>query len=396
MVSLVERGPDQVAHAGIDDLERLHRSLLGVEHAGDQHPGVADDHAARFEQDAQLEVPQHRQDARGVGGEGQGLAAFGLGFPPRFVAAGQRAAVNDADAAADREELDAVPVAEVGGQRGHLAHRFLERAGLGELRPDVHLDPAQAQVRQAGGAVVGVGHAVEVDPELVLRLAGRDVLVGLGVDVRVHPQGDRGGLAEAAGHGVDGLQFRLRFGVEAMDALAQGVLDLGHRLAHASERAAVGPPPRLEHAEQLAARDDVESRACPRQHLQHRQVRVGLDRITNQMVHAGHRLVEAVVVVGEGALAVDVERGAVARGKVGQAHVLAEEFTLAVVEMVHGWAWKKETCAHRRSSATGKRRTKNVCIGSLASQRRMGVNRRRSSSRAKPSGTRARLNACNP
>ena len=56
VVAFVKRGPDQVVHAGVDDLEGLGGALLFVEAAGQQHAGVADDETAGLQQD--LRVPR--------------------------------------------------------------------------------------------------------------------------------------------------------------------------------------------------------------------------------------------------------------------------------------------------------------------------------------------------
>ena len=47
--------------------------------------------------------------------------------PPRGIGAGQRGVVNDADAAADAEELEAMAGRKVLHEGHHLLHRCLER-----------------------------------------------------------------------------------------------------------------------------------------------------------------------------------------------------------------------------------------------------------------------------
>ena len=43
MVALVERGADEVVHAGIHDLEGLGAAFFLIQAAGEQHAGIADD-----------------------------------------------------------------------------------------------------------------------------------------------------------------------------------------------------------------------------------------------------------------------------------------------------------------------------------------------------------------
>src|SRR3970282_2500194 len=51
-----------------------------------------------------------------------------------------------------------------------------------------------------------------------------------------------------------------------------------------------GPPPRREHARQLAARDDVEARAQPRHQRQDREVGIRLDGVRHERLAIRERL----------------------------------------------------------------------------------------------------------
>ena len=157
MVTLVERGTDEIIHAGIDDLEGFGGAALFVEAFGEEHAGVAHDVAARFEQDFQPEILEPGDEFLAVALDGQRALVDGLLFPPVDRAGFERVLVNDADAAADRPEFDAMAGLELDDKRRDFFHRLDERRDGRELRADVHLQAAQLDVFQLlGGALVEV------------------------------------------------------------------------------------------------------------------------------------------------------------------------------------------------------------------------------------------------
>lgn len=48
-MGVVERGAEEIVHARVDDDEGLGLAMLQIDHARDQHAGVADDEAARLQ-----------------------------------------------------------------------------------------------------------------------------------------------------------------------------------------------------------------------------------------------------------------------------------------------------------------------------------------------------------
>jgi hypothetical protein len=137
------------------------------------------------------------------------------------------------------------------------------------------------------------------------------------------------------GDAAQAQQLGLGFDVEAEDRRVQRLPDLGRALADAGEhhlgRIAAG----AQHPRQLAAGDDVEAGTQARQHLQHRQVGVGLHRIADAVVQAVQRLVEGAIVAAQGGAGIDVGGRAVLRGDGGQRHILGAELAVAVVEVIH-------------------------------------------------------------
>ena len=76
---------------------------------------------------------------------------------------------------------------------------------------------------------------LDADAEFVVGGACGDVLVGVGVDVGVDPQGDVGRLAHLACQLVDDLQLGDRFHVEAADAVLDAQLDFPVGFSHSRE-----------------------------------------------------------------------------------------------------------------------------------------------------------------
>ena len=336
MVTLVERRADEVVHARVGDDECLGRRAFDIEHAGQKHTGIADKAASGLEEDFQAERLKQRHDCFRIVVESDALAAVLLGaLPPIGRTAIQRAAIDDADAAADAEELDTVERLQLLHDRDQFSECLDERFGFEDLRSDVRLDAADLQVRQFGRFRVDTEDAVDADAELVVALARRNVFVRLRIHVGIHAQGHRGFLAHGAGHLVDELQLHLGFDVEGIDALLEGVCDFLPRLAHAGKGARVGASARFDHAEKFTARDNVKTRALPRQQVEHGEVRVRFHGETNPVIETGQRLVQAAVMITDRLCAIDVEGRAVLRGQTLEGDALAIQFAVTVGKLVH-------------------------------------------------------------
>ena len=249
-------------------------TLLDEDHRGHQHAGVADDQPSRLEDHPTVERARVPRDDLGVG------------FRER-----RRVVVDpvgNAEAAADVDVLDRVAVAaqdlhEVGEQ----GESVVERREVGNLRADVHVDPVDGETGQCAGAGEHFAGARDRHAELVLRLAGRDLGVGPGVDVRVDADGDRGDRAARRGDGRK--RFELRFGlhVEAEDLFVEAQGHLGVRLADAGEDDLVTGHAGGASAPQFAFAHHVHAGAERRQRPQHRLVGVGFHGVGDQGVLGG-------------------------------------------------------------------------------------------------------------
>ncbi len=208
--------------------------------------------------------------------------------------------------------------------------------GLGDLRADVHLHAAHADVRHLRRCLVDFQRPFQADAELVLALAGGNVFVPARIHVGVDPQGHGRAAVEVGGDGVDHLQFGLTFNVEGKDALPQRVLDFRPGFADACEGAALGFAAGLQHPEKLARRDDVEAGAFVDEQVEDGKVAVGLDGVADEVVHAIERRVEPAEMVADRPRAVNVEGRTVLGGQRGEIDPLAAELAVVVVEGMHG------------------------------------------------------------
>ena len=323
MEGVVERRPDQVVHRRVDDQEVLRVAFLHEDHFRDEDAGIADDQPARLEHHLQAEL-------------GDVLAHdFGIG-----IGQGRRAvvdAVGDAEATAEIDMVDGVAVgAQRADQFSQQRERVVEGLQFGDLATDMGVDAGDLDARKLGGAGIDLAGALPRDAELVLGLAGGDLLVGPGVDIRVDAQRDGGHLAQRHGAGRKQFELRLGFDVEAQYAGPQGEVDLASRLADPGKQDLGGGNTGGERTAQLAFRDHVGAGAKPRQRAQHGLVGVSLHGIADQRVEAREGLAEDAVMPGQRRGRIAVEGSADLRGDIWYRHVLGMKDAVAVFEMVHG------------------------------------------------------------
>ena len=157
----------------------------------------------------------------------------------------------------------------VGAQRAHEIGQqrkgVVERLQVGDLAADMHVDAGDLQPWQLGCAGIHLARAADRDAELVLGLAGRDLGVGLRVDVGIDAHRDVGDAPLAAGD--RGQQFELRLGldIDAEDAFVDRERELARGLADAGEHDLVGRDAGRACALELAFGDDVGAGAELRQ-----------------------------------------------------------------------------------------------------------------------------------
>ena len=234
--------------------------------------------------------------------------------------------------------VDLVAVgAEVADEVGEQPVGLVERLEVGDLAADMHVDAGEAHAWKPRAVGVDLAGPQPGNAELVLGLAGGDLVVGPGVDIRIDADGDVDGPSLGGGNFGDAFDLGFGFGVEAVDAGIDREGDLAGRLADPGKddplrRAAGG-----ESAAKLAFGNHVATRSLGDQSADHRLVGVRLHGVADHRVEAGEGVAEDPVVSDQRRGRVAVERRADVGGDGRQGDVLGMEGIVAVVEVVHSW-----------------------------------------------------------
>ena len=244
-------------------------------------------------------------------------------LPPAGRPALQRRLVNDAQAAADAEKFQPMPLLQPLHQGQHFFDGLLERLDRRQLRADVHLQPAQLKVLQSRRARVNALDVLEGDAEFVFVRAGGDLGVGARIHAGVHAHRDGRGFFEPRGNAVDAVQFRLAFHVEGINAPPQREFDFRLRFAHAGEDTFARLRARRQRPAQFALAHDVKAAAERRQRAQHGLIRIGLHREADEVVQRRERAIQFFKMLRQRPLRIDIERRPVFAGQRFHGHALA-------------------------------------------------------------------------
>ena len=171
-----------------------------------------------------------------------------------------------------------------------------------------------------------------------------------GVDVRIHAEAHRRPHADGVRDGGEAVELGRRFDVEAVDAGRKRRAHLGFGLADAREHDVRRITAGGDHARELAARHDVEAASHPREHVQHGEVRVGLQRVEDPMRQAFERAVERAEVRLERRSRIDVAGRSEALGDPRERHALGEKLAVDVAERAHSFGgrpapWRRSLAA---------------------------------------------------
>src|SRR6476661_7028888 len=99
----------------------------------------------------------------------------------------------------------------------------------------MHVHAARIDAGQRACEPIERERLAERDAELVLGLPSRDLMVGLGVDIRVDAERDAGRAAERSCRLAQDAKLWLGLDVEGKDAMLKGEDHLGLGLAHSRE-----------------------------------------------------------------------------------------------------------------------------------------------------------------
>ena len=207
------------------------------------------------------------------------------------------------------------------------------RCHFGDLGADVEIDAHHLEAGEGSGALVGgqstfMGHA-----KLVALESGGDIGVGLGVDVRVHADADRRGLAFCDGHFAQNLQLCFAFHVETQNASLQRLPHFQARFTHAGKNHLAGIATGGNDTLQFTTRDDVESTPLAGKKLQQRQRGVGFHGIADMQLASGETTLVSGQCIAHGGHRIDEKRRAVLLGKVAGPQPFDAQVVVTVGDM---------------------------------------------------------------
>src|SRR5690606_22501963 len=140
----------------------------------------------------------------------------------------------------------------------HALQCIEEGADFGQLAADVAVHAFNHQPRQAGGFGVHARGIVNIDAEFVFFQAGGNVRVSLGVNVRVHAQGNVRGFAQLYGNAAQAFQFGFGFDVKTVHAHVQRAGHFRGLLTNAGKDDFVRLTAGGQHPLQFTQTDDIE------------------------------------------------------------------------------------------------------------------------------------------
>ncbi|OIQ67514.1 hypothetical protein GALL_509060 [mine drainage metagenome] len=219
---------------------------------------------------------------------------------------------------------------------GNLLVGLFERGKISQLAADMHVDPDHLQPWQAGGFGINLGRTRDRDAELVFLFAGRDFRMGLGVNVRIDPNGDRGDFAQRDRHLGQRAHLGLGFDVELPNTAFERYPHFLVRFANTREHDTLARNPRRLGAQVFASRDHIHAGAQIAKGLEHRNVRQGLDRKAHQMRQRRKRLLKQAEMAGQCRGRIAVERRADCFRQFDEIHRLGVKHAVAKIEVIHG------------------------------------------------------------
>ena len=191
--------------------------------------------------------------------------------------------VADADPAAEIQTRDRKPEsAQFEDQLGDPIKGAPIGLEIGQLRADMHGEADRLDAGKLTGEPVCGKRLVNFDAEFVLLPAGRDLGVGMRIDIWVYPDRDARDPVLRAGDFAQAAQLRQRFDIDLMDAGIERRPHLRRRFADAGEDDPLWRHAGGERSAQLPLRDDVGTCAEAGEEPEYREVRVCLDGIADQ------------------------------------------------------------------------------------------------------------------
>ena len=221
------------------------------------------------------------------------------------------------------------------GQFRYLRIGSLVGAKIRQLRADMDVDARHVQARQTGGLRIDLSRAADRNTELVLRPAGRDLLVRPCIHVWIDPNGNRRNHSKPNGNFGEPAQFGFALDIDLPNAAGQCQLHFVRGLSHTRKNDPLSRETCRDGPSVLAARHDIDARSKSRHYREHGLVRVRLHGVADKVVHAGHAFVEQAVMPFQGRRRIDIERRPHLRRDFRKGHVLGVQDAVAIKKMVH-------------------------------------------------------------
>ncbi len=325
VVRLVQRRPDQVVHRRIDDHKRLHAVAFHLQHPRQQPACLRHHEASRLQQQVRVQPSRRLVHRGGV------VLHLARRIELRLL---RRIAVVDAQAAARVHVANVVPIfSQLADQPRNPRQCRGKRLNGAYLRADMHAHSGRIQPPPPHRLAVDRPRQPDLDAELVLAQAGRNIRMRFRKNIGIHPQREPRAHAQRLRPRRQQRQLSLRLHVEQQDSRLQRRVNLPGLLAYAGEdhslqRLFARPP----HPLQFAPADDVEARAKLRQQPQDRQRRVRLHRVADRRRPSRKGLLEQPKPLPDLSGGVNIQRRSILLRQRVQPHSIAAERAPAGLE----------------------------------------------------------------
>ena len=203
------------------------------------------------------------------------------------------------------------------------------------MRANVGMHPDNPDAGEGRRMVECLHRMVRADPEFAFFEAGRNIRMGVGINIRIDPQRHPGLRAHGPRHVVEGLQFRGRFHVKEQDAGLERLADFLVVFPHARKDDFVGRDASPESTKQFATRHNVRPAALRRHEPQNGQVRIGFDGKSDEMGNGGEGLVEGLEMADQRGVAVDVTGRALFLVEAFEREVFTVQRIMTIVKIMH-------------------------------------------------------------
>ena len=316
---LIEGRADEIVHGAVDNDEAPGTALLHEHDAGQEVTLVADQITARLDRQPALEIADRVLHDLRILGEIRRRAAV----------------IGNADPAAEIKMIDLVALlAKIERHAPQPVIGGAVRRDIHQLRADMHRHAAEADIFQLGREREHVRRPFDIDTELVFLAAGRDLRMGLGVDIRIDPDRRRRDHALGGGNLVEKPELVFRFDVELMNARIQSRRHLVRRLADAGENDLVRRDTGPEAALHLAAGHHIHARAQFAEQADYGKVRIGFQSVIDRDRETRERPLQGAIPRGHSGFGINVDGAAHIFGDTGERNLLNSQGAVHVGDLL--------------------------------------------------------------